>query len=69
MKTKFVVSDALISESFGTKHIVILADLEFWNEHWEELLIWCREHGCEQKGVTVDVPSDQTMTLFALRWA
>lgn len=66
---RFVVSDPVVSASFGTQHVVILSDFKYWNDHWDELLAWCQEHGCRLEGATVDIPADETMTLFALRWS
>lgn len=67
--SRFVVSDPVVSASFGTKYIVILSDLSFWLAHWEELESWCKSNGCKTEGVTVNVPTDQLMTLFSLRWS
>lgn len=52
-----------------TSLVVILADIEYWNNHYEELKSWCDARECEVKGMTVTVPDLETLTLFKLRWA
>lgn len=49
-------------------HIVILTDITFWNEHYDELQAWCADNGSLVRGMTVDVPSTEVLTLFCLRW-
>lgn len=48
---------------------VVLCDIAYWNEHYEELSEWCEQHNCEPVGMTVDVPDYPTLTLFCLRWS
>jgi hypothetical protein len=50
-------------------HLVVLADVGYWNEHLDQLREWCAQNGCEQKGMTVALPNDQTLLLFCLRWS
>lgn len=68
-KAKFIVADVEVSESLGVPHIVVLADIAYWNAHYDELVEWCQVNGCEPQGMTVNVPNPETMTLFALRWS
>jgi hypothetical protein len=48
---------------------VVLCDIEYWNTHYEELKDWCDEHSCETQGMTVDIPNDQVLTMWMLRWS
>lgn len=48
---------------------VVLSDIAYWYEHYEELSEWCEQHNCEPVGMTVDVPDSYTLTLFCLRWS
>ena len=70
---KFVVVDSGASGlniDFGVyPYTVVLADIGYWNEQYDELNAWCVANGCESKGMTVSVPSEQLATLFCLRWA
>ena len=48
--------------------IVVLTDIEYWNDHYEELKAWCNEYPAEVRGMTVTC-DEPTLTLFALRWS
>ena len=66
-RNRFIVADDFqIDNQF--KYIVILTDIQFWIENNESLLSWCQEHNCSQQGMTVNIPDDETLTLFYLRW-
>ena len=49
--------------------IVVLSDIGYWNEHYDELGEWCRENSCNRKGMTVELPDEQAAVLFSLRWS
>lgn len=68
---RFVVAPSYISRDLLTVygHIVVLTDFQYWHDKSDELLEWCKETGSELKGVTVDIPNDETLTLFCLRWS
>lgn len=50
------------------KHMVVLTDIPFWAREVDNLVPWCIEHGCNTQGMTVEIPDDETLTLFCLRW-
>lgn len=54
--------------NLGYKYIIVLADIEYWNANYECLKDWCDEYLCDFRGMTVLVPNDEIMTIFALRW-
>jgi hypothetical protein len=68
-KSRFIVADPAVALDFGHSGIIILSDIGFWNEHFDQLQTWCRDNGAEQQGMTVNVPNEQVMTLFCLTWA
>ncbi len=49
-------------------HLIVLTDIGFWAENADNLKSWCEEYGCEQVGMTVEIPTDELYTLFCLRW-
>lgn len=49
--------------------LVILTDITFWNDHYEELKDWCDENCCHQQGMTVVADNEQALTAFCLRWS
>ena len=51
------------------KHIAVLCDLSYWNTHFNDLRNWCDENECEVLGMTVNIPDDQRVVLFLLRWS
>ena len=61
------ISRGLPEPTYG--HLVVLTDIEHWNIHFDVLLAWCNDNACQIKGMTVDIPDDQTLTLFCLRWS
>lgn len=67
-KSRFIVPDLYVCKSFGVPAIIILVDLEYWNQHYDELEAWCRDTGARMQGMTVDLPSLASLTAFVLRW-
>jgi hypothetical protein len=49
-------------------HLIVLTDIHFWVEHIEELVAWCSEMGCLHQGMTVEIPTDELLTAFYLKW-
>lgn len=68
-KPKFVVVDALVSSSLGQHTIIMLGDIGYWVDNYEQLQNWCQEHSAEVVGMTVNIPDERTLTAFCLRWA
>lgn len=50
-------------------HLIVLADISYWNTHYEQLKDWCDEHLSEVRGMTVVVPNEKVLTLFCLKWS
>lgn len=50
------------------QHLVVLCDWSYWMANWASLQDWCQQHGCEVLGMTVNIPDDETMMIFTLRW-
>jgi hypothetical protein len=48
---------------------MILTDYTFWADELEALHEWCDDYGANPSGMVVEFPDEQTLTLFALRWA
>lgn len=64
---RFVLADKSLHEDEG--QLIILTDFQFWAEHIEQLLEWCRENGGEVNGSTVLFRNDEEVTAFVLRWS
>lgn len=64
---RFVIVDPRLYDF--DHHLVILSDLEFWHNRWEDLEKWCEDHGCDIAGMTVDFPNEQALTMFCLKWS
>ena len=60
-----VVTAAQIDITDG--NLIILSDVEYWNDNYEALKEWCRDYDAEVRGMTVTL-SDQSLTAFCLRW-
>ena len=65
-KYRFVVAEPGTYD--GPGHLIILADFVYWTHQVEHLIQWCIDNGCEQKGMTVRIPTDELLTMFTLRW-
>ena len=51
-------------------YLIVLTDIEFWATNLELLQKWCKEHGSNQKGMTVEIcGGHKTLMLFCLRWS
>lgn len=68
---RFVISDEFLHGSSVLGTTIILTDFNFWGQQHiaDQLTQWCLDNNCRQKGTTVDIPDDQTLTAFALRWS
>jgi hypothetical protein len=67
-KNKFVIANGYFFDvGVSDANLVVLSDIEYWNDHYTELEAWCKEHGSEVQGMTV-VCSDVALTAFILRW-
>ena len=60
------ISRGLPEPTYG--HLIVMTDFMFWHDNFDELLVWCNDHECTVKGMTIDIPDDATLTLFCLRW-
>lgn len=62
----FVAPNYLLDEE---EILIVLTDINFWAENLEDLINWCKNNQCENKGMTVEVPDQKTLTMFVLRWS
>jgi hypothetical protein len=63
---RFVVADPILG--FGTR-LIVLSDFTFWIDRLEALETWCQLHGAVRKGTTVEIPTDEVLTVFILQWS
>ena len=64
MKQRFITDT---TTSWGP--VVILSDIEFWNNHYEELKDWCDNNEGELSGMVVTFKQEKHLMLFALKWS
>ena len=64
---RFIIAPSVLAEGIG--RLIVLTDIAFWNEHYEELKDWCDANLAETVGMTVEIPNDDTLLLFVLRWS
>jgi len=48
-------------------NLIILSDVEYWNDNYDSLQQWCCDYDAEVRGMTVTL-DDQALTAFCLRW-
>jgi len=63
---KFTIVEAALIE-VANANLIVLTDIEYWNDHFDELTEWCKEFDAEVRGMTVTC-DDTTLTAFCLRW-
>lgn len=68
-KQRFVLADKAMFPELTPKHLVILTDVSYFTDHIEEFQAWCEQHKCNTVGMTVEIPTDELLTLFTLRWS
>ena len=66
--SRFVVAASFLLENPG-EHVVILTDLTYWSDHYDELEQWCEVHSGVIKGMGITLPDAHTLTLFTLTWS
>lgn len=66
-KSRFVVVESAFID-IADGNLIILTDIVYWNEHYDELGDWCEKNGAEVCGMTV-ICSDPVLTVFLLRWS
>lgn len=67
-RNRFVIAPGHMLEN-PVEHVVILSDFTYWNDHYDELIQWCEQHGGVIKGMGLTLPDSHTLTLFTLRWS
>jgi len=65
-QNRFIVAPTALVDK---EQLVILTDYNYWADHTDELIQWCKEHGAANEGMTVVFPNEEILTLFVLRWA
>lgn len=53
-------------------HLVMLSDVLYWYDHYDELESWAKENGGDNitvRGMVVSIRGDELLTLFLLRWS
>ncbi len=69
-ENKFIIAPSFAYDSNKEfDHLVILTDVSFWTNEIDNLLAWCDQYGCSQKGMTVEIPNEDLLTAFCLRWS
>ncbi len=63
---KFVIADSALNDKPG--YLIILTDFGFWATHMYDLDNWCKDHGGDIQGMTLNLPTEQSLSAFLLRW-
>lgn len=61
---KFVVADP----GLGLGIVIVLTDLTYWNDNYDDLTAWCTTNGAEIKGMTVCLNNNIDLFNFILRF-
>ena len=61
--------DLFFNSNKNFKYLVIMTDVEFWSTHADECISWCHQYNCNIQGMTIEIPTDEMLTLFTLKWS
>lgn len=69
-RNRFVLAPKFAYDTADTniEQMVILTNVAFWVGEMDNLISWCRENGCRIQGMTVEIPTEELLTVFCLRW-
>lgn len=65
---RFIVADSALTEDITNKIVVVMTDFKFWAACADECLDWCKQYNCEIRGMTIEIPDQDTLLLFRLKW-
>jgi hypothetical protein len=63
---KFVIADSSLNDNPG--YLIILADFGFWVTHMQNLENWCKDNDGKIQGMTLNLPTEQSLAAFLLKW-
>jgi len=69
IKPHFIVADPEVCASLDIPFIVMLANIGYWVDNFDNLKDWCEQHNSKLQGMTVELPDAKTLTAFTLRWS
>jgi hypothetical protein len=60
----------VVGDEYNAKciHLIVMTDIPYWTKNVDDVVKWCDEHNCRTQGMTIEIPDDETYTLFCLRW-
>jgi len=65
-ENRFIVAPKELTDN---ERLVILTDIQYWNNRHDELAVWCKERNAVTSGMTVVFGNEKTLVEFLLRWA
>lgn len=69
---RFVITESdttgLEVDSTQYPYVVVLVDVGYWTERVLELREWCEQNDCLLRGMVIQVPTKETLTIFCLKW-
>jgi len=65
-RRRFIIPDTLVT---GGELLIVLSDIAYWNIHYDDLQVWCKQNKSKVQGMTVVLPDKPTLTAFCLRWS
>jgi hypothetical protein len=68
-RQRFVVLPGELVEGSLYGITVLMSDYNYWADHVGECVEWCSQHGCRIQGMTIEIPDEETLTLFSLKWS
>ena len=67
--SRFVIASDHVLACLDTLHLIVLTDMQFWSEHAAQLTQWCQTHDAKVAGMTVEIPTEELVNMFVLRWS
>jgi hypothetical protein len=57
------------SELVDEEQLIILTDVQYWKDNWDELNQWCLVRDASTAGMAVVISNEKTLVEFVLRWS
>ena len=71
MRNDFQDAKIIVSDQKNENYrVVFLSNYVFWATHYEELREWSQQYsGIKVRGMTVQIDSEELLTVFLLKWS
>jgi len=66
VKQRFVIAPVELTDG---DRLVVLSDIGFWVDNFDNINAWCEQRNAEVQGATIVFGDEPTLLEFVLRWS